>query len=494
MYNISPEIGIRSQSRTSSVCTFDPSLLPEPLSTPSRTGVVPVQPVTTPTKDTSNAATEDSVFGKPLPQLPTIIHAVSTLDESALPLRTAPLPRVPGTLADVPEEESLPSMTIARKQRLPLSHRASLRHMQSFPSSKSLGRSGSMSSDKLATSSHAKDIVDVEAQSANTVVVGSPDPSVQPTNPGTAKQVPIGVVDIHINDWEDAIDSAWENDQTHDQGKEEDYLVVVQPAYDQASSSSSTPLMISIAKQPCSSKEAEEPMPSPTVGHFQPVIDRVDESSPLLGLGIDPYGPVPSMNLDVELSLAGANAPAFETVKMNQRPSLPYRAESSISKSSSQDSISLSVASSIVGTPRSSSSSTNFSDFAHITKFEELSRKQEEAWNELDSCSLSGLEMEIQRASSQETVRDDTAVPTATSNPRILPYQRLENIVGPASPERNPWMVQVPVSPRTSSIRGADASLSRVTRKRSSTTGNRPRHSVRASYSLFPISQAIATS
>lgn len=427
-----------------------------------------------------------SVLGKPLPILPDIVHAVSTRDDIALPLRTAPLPSPPRAFMEVVVEELAEEQAVPTTKAVSAPRRDEGRHTPFVPGHR---KRRSQSSGELhldaAYYNLMSMITDVEA----------PDQETLTSPKGKRPQrISVGVKSTEIQDWEEAIDYSWDHAAELEDGRDnsdsdatldrprapqvpqENYLVVEQRAVDETSSSASTPLMMQFPDRP---SQVGQSMPAVASSH---AFDQ-EPSSPLLGLGLGPLPPVPS------LSVAAPEPEPVQGTRHNHsinstesfRP-LPVRNTlSSISKSSSTESIILSIASSIIGTHRSSNSSLTMSDFAHLASFGESVESLK-----LDLHDPSAASDGRVRERSQETIREGSPVTPSTDaagSPTDLSMSSRSSFVehelyAPGShfsiPERN------------SSMPGVDISKAQVGRRRAGTGNSRPRRNTRVSYSLFP--------
>lgn len=407
------------------------------------------------------------LLDKPLPLPPTVVHAVSTADDSALPLRTSPLPTPP--LASITAVEALTdaSRPLSGEQRPQSSHRASLRHMQTFPSAKA-ARRRSQSSGELTL---------------GPVIAGlgfvSP---ISPNRPRPARRTSIGIKKIDIDDWEDAIEYSWDHPlDLDDEFDMQQHLSHTAPL-DQASFSGALPALPPppshrpppLPLTPVMEQEAAETQiepASPTAGYHA----RVSRYPSLQGLGIEALRPATALQVDREG--AGESNGARESLQI---PSHRREPGSPISKSSSQESIILSIASSIMGTHRSSNSSTSLSDMDHLASVE------------VDNAAA-GPQGQHPRQGSIEGSASDSSQDTVTtgSHSALTPVTEFPSPPHAAQPavvekhQRGPSMSRVQVPNRTSSIVAGKFPLPPACRQRSNTLNGRPKN-IRVSYSLFP--------
>lgn len=423
--------------------------------------------------------TRTSVFGKPLPLLPDMVHAVSTGDDIALPLPTAPLPSPPNVLAGVPEEEERAADALSSSPILPNTLRTSTGSTGQSHSPKHKRRS--QSSGELQFDAAFNNVMLMMKDQNRPTTAVTPDPSVTISK----KRISIGVKPIEIEDWEDAIDYSWDHAtdleevaEEHSSGStvitaskssnglNEKYLIIEQTGAEEASSSASTPLMMqaypTVARHLIDTKLAS----SLSKGDEEP-------SSPLLGLGIASLPHVPT----VSLAANDGVSPTVDHDHFDPCDSFPSTLSrtpnSTMSKSSSQESIILSIASSMMGTQRSSNSSTSLSDFAHLANFGDSMEKLEirGSTSSIETRNRDGSQDTIREGSQPSptvsTMRDDIFATTAKRHDRIASAS------------------QITIPERKSSIPGSEGSKT-PGRKRANTANSRPRRNTRVSYSLFP--------
>jgi hypothetical protein len=401
-----------------------------------------------------NAAT------KPLPHLPVtpVVHAVSTMDDVALPLRTAPLPPPPKPLMDVLEEEVV--ITEEEESVLPTV----------IPATKSVDRLQKRRSQSSGD-------IPFDSVPFSTVF--------QKTTPSVASRFSSGTRAVDIKDWEDAIDDSWDydaaveqpdysqsavlpNHATSMQLPQDRYLLVEQTIQEETSSSSSTPLMMQGSDKPLrhgSTDTSEGP------------------TAPFQGLGIRSSNSTPAFLLEK------ASAPSDRRSEISFSYSDIYRSQgmrspvSMMSKSSSQES----MIASIFGTHRSSNSSTSFSDFATIAT-DSFGGSVDNLKLDLQDFFTSPATEKHLREGSQDTIREDsrqdrpveadssigTSIPLTTS-------PTIQHGRGASTPN----LPKLPV--RKSSIPTvSDGQSAQVGRRRANTGTSRPKRNTRASYSLFP--------
>lgn len=422
----------------------------------------------------------NSVLGKPLPLLPDIVHAVSTRDDIALPLRTAPLPSPPKVLAGVPEEEERPADAVSSSPILTNTPRSSRGNVRASRSPKHKRRSQSSGEIQFDAAFNNVMLMMKNQQQGSTAV--TPDPNVR----ALKKRISIGVKPIEIEDWEDAIDYSWDHATDLEEVAEEvfgdsraisqpiaptnlgeRYLIVEQANVEEASSSASTPLMMQA--YPSTARQSSQA----SLASTSPKNDE-EPASPLLGLGIASLPAVPTVSLSANDTVDGAeDAGQFES---SYSSTLSRTPNSTMSKSSSQESIILSIASSMIGTQRSSNSSTSLSDFAHLANFGDSMEK-------LDiRGSTSSIETR-NRDGSQDTIREESqASPTTCTLPSDSdifdhPAKKHDRVASAS---------QITIPERKSSIPGTEGINTQGGRRRANTATSRPRRNTRVSYSLFP--------
>ncbi|KAJ9612285.1 hypothetical protein H2200_003882 [Cladophialophora chaetospira] len=423
---------------------------------------------------------------KPLPHLPgaQVVHAVSTGDDIALPLRTAPLPSPPKAIMEVVEEE-----TLEEKDFAPLPHsrsQPSMMHMLPQPTSKLQRRRSQSSGEINFDATSFKDLSGRSSLRAAQIEKSGE------TSPKSKNRISIGVRPIVIEDWEDAVDYSWDHAaelEADEDGADnsavnlrqasnlsiprDNYLVVEQSFVDEASSSASTPLMM----QAHSKSSREEPAYS--------TCRAEDPSSPLLGLGIDSLQPLPNISLSTAASAQHEVRNNLSSHEFYQSQAMPSPA-SIMSKSSSQESI----IASIFGTQRSSNSSNSLSDFAHLASGS-FGGSMEHLKLDLQDFSAAPAPETHLREGSQDTIREDVqhtkSMEALAEVGVIAPFSSFTT--SPTTRhDRGASASQIPNIPaRKSSIADAgDASITQTGRKRAATGISRPRRNTRVSYSLFP--------
>ena len=435
---------------------FLPTAPPSPLSWAEATN----DTLTSVSSSRRQSQSFDSNLDKPLPLPPALPHAVSTVEESAMPLTTEMPPQLPDIPVGSFDEVFNSSATFSSPDHTgAASPRNSLRHMQTFPSAKA-ARRRSQSSGEMTL-----------GNSISAISLMSPAITFRPKH---ARQPSIGIKKIDIEDWDDAIDYSWDHPLDVEDASNADFKVLesvntaiarapAPPANIQAYSNRPMPLTPVMEQQ--HEDHAADSLQSPTRGYAD------NAAASLRGLGIDALRPITVVQVDNDAYTVDESKRESSRISAIQRD-----AGSTISKSSSQESIILSIASSIMGTQRSSNSSTNLSDMSPFTSF--------------GSEPESAPQKEIRRAESREGDASDTSQDTVTTEPRSLSTPATKACSPAASPaakhERGFSTSQVNVPDRSSSIAASRPPAG--TRQRSSTLNSgRPKN--RVSYSLFPASK-----
>jgi hypothetical protein len=425
---------------------------------------------------------QGNVAVKPLPHLPgeQVVHAVSTRDDSALPLRTAPLPSPPKPAMEVVQEES----DEVKDNPEPCIYQAPSINPESLavPTTRQRKRR-SQSSGELHF-----DLSILGRSPRASIMMGSD------SSPKSKNRISIGVKPAGIEDWEDAIDYSWEHatelddaamddPASHFSTAKDNYLVVEQRHLDEASSSSSTPLMMQMP-----------PRSDPETSGSS-LMHSKDPVSPLLGLGIDSLQPRVSVSLTLAENLPEQRGRVSDTSLQSvdiYQSRMARSPNSMMSKSSSQESI----IASIFGTQRSSNSSTSLSDFAHLASGSFAGSVEYLKLDFPDYASTPGTEKHF-REGSQDTIREDLPPQDKVQEQPLAEA----DIVAPLSSftpsatikhDRGSSAPQIPNIPvRKSSIPDpVDASrIQQTGRRRANTATSRPpRRNARVSYSLFPTS------
>lgn len=427
----------------------------------------------------------NSVRRKPLPIVKDIVHAVSTRDDIALPLRTAPLPSPPSRVMEVVDEEGKPESYGISPLKI-LSARPSCTHLDTGSSPVQRKRR-SQSSGELHTDAYN------HLMSTMTIVEASLDePIASRTQYAPSPRVSVEVKLPQMPDWEDAIDDAWDDaadneysertnpsNATSEKGKAlcmlpENNLFVEQVVADEGSSSASTPLMMQLPRLAYQPQQEEQTR--------APILSLAPEpSSPLLGLGIGTLPSIPDVSI-AEPDSSPVHSHGHQLASSDSfRSHLRGSPASCISKSSSQESIILSIASSIIGTQRSSKSSTTFSDFARFASFgdsvDNLKLDLQDPTTPVESHGREKGSQETIREECQSTFGSEIVALQSPTTPS-MPSPALRHDRGASAP-------QIWVPERKSSLPG-DMLKTQGGRRRAGTTNSRPRKNTRVSYSLFP--------
>lgn len=483
------------------------------------------------------------MLDKPLPPGPLVVHAVSTADNTARPLRIGPLPKIPGDLSDVPEEDE--ANHDGSSLTKPGSKRQSLRHVQTFPSANSPvdHRKSSLAAKDSVRSKRSKP--DGQSPANVSKAVTSPP----------RKRISIGLKAIAIQDWEDAVDSSWDFDpdaeDTVDWPAEVDVNVNNLPIHLDGSCTSegdqSCPSP-TITPIPWKTPARRELDPSPTDSETIVALDAStlvttvsrptssggvlppSDSLALHGLGIEPAST--SNGLGEESSSPSRD----DTPRPDHSPASRDRisSHSNISKSSSQESIILSIASSLFSAHRSSNSTASLPDLTPSTaSVKERSFTSQPQTPKEEYCDCMGAHGDLskmdclghcpaplvhvpscdkfdvrllqfsdsnfvshRRAKSLTpdfAVSDNSTAPMKSelSIPTTISSGITTSSDAEPSDSRKDSASRITVPARTSSIAPLPDIKKTPTgrRQRSATTssaGSRPTHKSRASYSLFP--------
>ena len=421
------------------------------------------------------------VDDKPLPGLP-VVHALTTDDDGAEYSHVTSLPLVPVDLADVPEELEMKRQSAIEP------------HLQV---------------NAAKSSTPALDYPIVSSNTSRTSIVE-----------GDIASPPCNRTFV-VDDWDDAIDDSW------DYAAEPDAIASpchssmtaqVASFVDKAMTRLAGPETAAFTSQEAEPASAESPPLSRSDSSIHPSELKVSipdqsplersESSPLLGLGIELQH---SRQQSLESCTTPTPAVASNASEPNDRGSSltasfnsDFSAVSGISNCSSQESIIWSIASSIMGTQRSSNSSQSLleqlPDYQQATKYfddlkaglERVQGDVEEIYDEqpisnesLDKpCSpekqahlrARSLATESVLSNAAQDVQRQRRTSSSTNNPR-----------GSQGHERVLSGSRIPVPARKSSVKEQpEACRPPARRMRSATTTARSRHASRASYSLFP--------
>lgn len=417
---------------------------------------------------------------KPLPHLP-IIHAVTTEDDTARAMISAPLPTPPVSVTHGQDSSFFAPITHHRQK----SSVALPRHMTLYPNAKAsmpnLQASSFLEATGKSLPRHRSDI-GLSRQMEEAVAVRS-----SPTSTNFSA--------IDTYGWEDVVDEAWDDiDNTPDSGyasligqnnSQHERLGVKSFGVD--NSASSTPLMMAEAPrlQLGSLGNSFDNSFSSCLGSTTQYGQRQEDapSDSLAGLGIKSCSAATSPPTAVNFSRSSS-------LRLPKHGLIHHGPHESLTRSSSQESIILSIASSINGTQRSSNSSMLADEMISISCIQEdiIREAPEEDQDE-----------NIDSAAERPRVRPESGcLPTnmmgkIASRP-IVVEQKADPPPTPAvaKHEYSKSTSKVAVPERRSSIVAADAA--RSPRTRSNTTGARIRHGSRTSYSLFPAAASPSSS
>lgn len=412
-----------------------------------------------------NSTCPSNLESKPLPQLP-VVHAITTEDDTAREMIASPLPSPPPPMSSVMNTMILPPLN-PRQQRPSIS----VRGQNLYPIAKSsmpnlLAAHHSLTAPRQLSRHHSEMSLFQQVQAT-------------PTTASTRTSVSFAAIDIM--NWEDAVDEAWDD---VDGDASSTLSKMTQAEQPPADSASSTPLMMTstnsgaLTKSPnrMSSSQTLEVRPLESVKEDEPIID-------LTGLGISSC---PASGTTASVPRL-ARSPSINFSK--RRSSSGYHANESLTRSSSQESFILSIASSMGGTQRSSNSSVSATDLTSVYGIHG------------EDCNINDHEE-----------RNEDYIGSARPESGCLPPDILEQLTqfGLASPsgqvshtENMPPVPPLPqeahsqssfnmlVPERRSSI--IATSTSNPGRKRASTWGNRPRQISQPSYSLFPSVQPVSS-
>lgn len=424
---------------------------------------------------TRMTADEVDLNAKPLPDLPTtptehpIIHAVTTKDNTARAMIAAPLPTPPSGISHGIEGAHSPSRPLHQRQK---SSYTLPRHMSLHPSAKA-SMPDLLSADRLSATPKTlpRHHSDMALSQQARIAQAPPRPCESRTS----------FAAIDTMDWEDAVDEAWDDvDETNGSATNTSFSSfnsTLSMASDPATSAVSTPLMMApnrplpaIPSQrvsPCNGAKSEK------LGSVREDAQQTD----LAGLGIcsdPPAAPLPSLpNFSRSSSL---HVP-------KRRSSMCYGANETLTRSSSQESIILSIASSYMDTQRSSKSSVCADDFITFSKAQEqpifafsTPGQDSQATEETESrkarpesgCLPSDILEQLSKVSaslnSQDVLEAQDTVPPVPPLPQHKYSKSSPKVI---VPERR-------------------SSVAVTGRSRSHTTGARPRQTSGVSYSLFP--------
>ena len=326
---------------------------------------------------------------KPLPEIPVSLqcHAVTTDDDTARPLRSVPLPSLPFQSTEMLEDEN----SVLGSTNPPDLRRRSLRHMHTFPSAQPSDRRSKRGSTTLA-----KPFPDPVTHNALQKVVASA--GISGHAPPSRKRVAAGFGAIEIQNWEDAVDYSWDHDAEAE--IEMDW---------QQDSDESTETAATIIDH-LASRDVQESPQSPTIAPLISLAPLTIDTSDVTLSGVkrssktskprNTHSSQNSLNIlhGLGIQQSGASFTPSHShsssdtrdgkPKLIDRPSLSHQSSSysNFSKSSSQESIILSIASSIMSTQRSSNSTSSMTDLTPSTLSAEQSFSSEPQTPKDDYC------------------------------------------------------------------------------------------------------------
>ena len=486
----------------------------------------------------ARTAHEGAVF-----EPPTVGHAVTTNDGSARQLRInplPPLPTAPSELTDVPEGEEgnvrLHDLTQTHPQQ---GGRSSLRHAQSFPSSKGcLGRglAASTQTRRHITQHH----VDVKSQ--QTRLPRSPNQTYN--NPGKAERPPSGLGSVELDDWEMDVDYCYEHAAEADSefAWDKDTGITCRQAHrghalrhDSRRSGPTQPckdLVSNVDKiqlKTTTNLPAFKPLPPVTLGDFaQDVVPASSTSRPAhVDLTMPPntlgpalgnrcgqiLAPTPLETLEESSTLCETwrlpDIPdndqthplmldAERISHVRQSESLRSSSNSSLSKYNSQDSIVLSIVSSLIGIRKSCTSCSSLNSLTDLVQSVSSTKDRIDVEVPVEN----GL-AETNKGPATSflspritTGRDKDSLSGGQQNCRSTEPLLWPEVVAERSPSASqPPQPQLDVAPSqqqdSSAMAHAASSvdagrLCRVRKVLSANTSLRSRSGSRTSYSLFP--------
>jgi hypothetical protein len=427
------------------------------------------------------------VDDKPLPGLPPV-HALTTDNDSAEYSHVASLPLAPVDLADVPEEEEMKRQSVIDPE---------------------------LQADPARCSTPARDNPDVSLNTGRTSIIEE-HTAIPPCNRTFV-----------VDDWDDAIDDSWDyaaEPEAIASPCHSSMTAQVASFVDRAMTRLAGPEQIAaLTSQEDKPARAESPPLSRPDSPIHPAELRIcipdvspqkrSESSPLLGLGIElqhsRQQSLESCTTPIPAVASIASEPNDRGSSLTASFNSDFSAVSGISNCSSQESIIWSIASSIMGTQRSSNSSHSLleqlPDYQQATKyFDELKAGLERVQGDVEDiheeqiipksspekpCSpekqphlrARSLATEPVLGAAAHDMQRQRRTSSITNNPRASQGH-----------ERVPSGSRIPVPARKSSFKDQpEACRPQARRMRSATTTARSRHVSRASYSLFPGASSI---
>lgn len=404
---------------------------------------------------------------KPLPDLP-VVHAITTKDDTAREMIASPLPSPPPL-----SPFAMDNMQVPR----PGPHRQhssiSLRSQNLYPSTKS-------SMPNLLAASHFLTAPKPLARHHSDMALSQQARNISAT---ASTRTSMSFAAVDTMNWEDAVDEAWDDaDGTAAEAQPEETrmeLLAIESA-------GSTPLMMNSAscgppKSPNRTSSAHgaaiEVHQLESVKEDEPTID-------LTGLGISAC-PASGATSSVP-RLSRSSSINFS----KRRSSSSHHGNDTLTRSSSQESMIMSIASSIGGTQRSSNSSVSVAELNNMygSHAEDCNHREQGERDEshagagkarpesgclppdiLEQVTQFGSTFSANQTCNTEDVPPVPPVPQHTHNKstsRLLVPERRSSIVGASGPGSS--------------------------RKRSNTWGNRPRQAPTVSYSIFPSTQTMS--
>lgn len=452
-----------SPLRSTHPSTQYPSFEPLPFVDTSFTTADGVPPIDT-RSQTPPLIHSAELESKPLPHLP-VIHAVTTDDNTARAMIVAPLPTPPGSRSPASNNDYFGRRMPHVRQK---SSVAVPRHMSLYPATKT-SMPNLVSTNHLAVAQKALPRHRSDMGLSQQARDSAPAPCMRTS-------MSFGAIDVM--NWEDAVDEAWDVvDEPLDSGYESSLQTSFGSTYTSASdddrSAVSTPLMMAPSRKlPCLPSERV----SPVVGMEVRKLESVQEDEPqvsLSGLGISSC---PSTKAATPASCSRSSSMNLPRRSNSQN----YGSNGVLTRSSSQESIILSIASSIVGTQRSSSSSVVADDLLRQAQDLDLTKSFENEHGFLEDTKSINARPESGCLPPDIVQQLSLCAATADQKEAVPPVPQL-----PTVHKHSRSAPRVVVPERRSSIVAAEHS--KQFRKRSHTLGARPPPSTRiSSYSLFP--------
>ncbi|KAK5953809.1 hypothetical protein OHC33_005078 [Knufia fluminis] len=415
---------------------------------------------------------------KPLPELPAmqtevpVIHAVTTEANIARAMISTPLPTPPG-VSTTSEGGYFSQRPMHQRQKSSVA----------LPRCSPLGPSSKSSMPNLLSANHLSVTPKTLARHHSDMALSQQAKNAQAPPRSCGSRMSFAAVDTM--DWENAVDEAWdavddayEADNSAIESSFSSFNSTLSATVDDVRLGASSPLNAA-PNRPLPATPSQRASPSVVVEpqKLESVQEDEQQQPDLAGLGISscpPSTPLPSVpNFSRSSSLHYAK----------NRGSMCFGTNEILTRSSSQESIILSIASSFIGTQRSSNSSVYTDDMLNLSGAREKRSSDSAAIGQVD-------QMEKERSALK-------ARPESGCLPTDVIEQLSKVSVNPNAEEAAEAKDDVPPVPAVPQHKYSKSS-SRVTvperrssaasssRKRSNTTGARPRQSTRISYSLFP--------